>query len=186
MSMTRSKMLAVLMMLGMGLWLSGLSEAADVKQDSKNSGDKEFVQKASASGMAGVNLSQLAVRLARDPAVKQFAQRMIADHGRATQELTQLANQRSIPLAKTMDEHHQKTFDKLKGMSGKDFDQAYMDAMVKDHEEAVKLFEQESKDGKDKAMKAWAGKLTPIFKRHLEKSRTICKQTKGEKEKSKD
>ncbi|HTU18006.1 MAG TPA: DUF4142 domain-containing protein [Gemmataceae bacterium] len=183
--MTRRKMLAVLMMLGLGLWLSAMSAAADEKKETKDSGDKEFARKASASGLAEVNLSQLAVRFAQDPNVKQFAQRMVADHTRANQELTQIANQRSITLAKTMDEKHQKLYDKLKGMSGKEFDQTYMDALVKDHEAAVKLFEEESKDGKDKAMKTWAGKLTPIFKKHLEKSRDLCKQTKGKKQ-SKD
>jgi putative membrane protein len=185
MAMTRMKMLAAVMMVAMGVCLSGLSAVADDAKESRNSGDKEFVNKASACGLAEVNLSQLAVRFAQNASVKQFAQRLIADHNRANQELTQFANRRSIPLAKTMNEKHQKLYDKLTKMTGKDFDQTYMEAMVKDNEEAVKLFEKESKDGKDEAMKAWAGKLTPILKRHLEKSREICKQTKGETKQSK-
>jgi putative membrane protein len=179
--MTRMKMLAGLMMLGIGCWLTGLSAAAD---DAKEAGgDKEFAKKASASGMAEVNLSELAVRFARNPAVKQFAQRMIADHMRANQELTQLANQRSIALAENMDDKHQKLHEKLSKLTGDEFDQTYMEGMVKDHEEAVKLFEKESKDGKDENMKALAAKLTPILKQHLEMAREVCKQTKGEKKK---
>jgi len=179
--MTRMKMLAVLMMLGMGLWLSGLSAAADDKKEGGDSGDKAFAKKASASGLAEVNLSELAVRFAHDPAVKQFAQHMVTDHSRANQELTQLANQRSILLAKSMDEKHQKMFDKLKDAKGKEFDHLYMDSMVKDHEAAVKLFETQSKNGKDDALKQWAGQKTPILKRHLEMARQVCKQTQGDK-----
>lgn len=178
--MTRTKMLAGLMMLGVGLWLTGVSVAADDQKESKG-GDKEFVKKASACGMAEVNLSELAVRFARDPAVKQFAQQMIADHMRANQQLTAMANRHSIALAKGMNEKHQKCYDKLKSLSGHEFDREYMEAMVKDHEEAVKLFEQQSKDGNDENMKQWAGKQTPILKRHLEHAREVCKNIKEEK-----
>lgn len=180
------KMLAVVMVTGIGCWLAVLPAAADDKKETKDSGDRHFAMKASAAGMAELNLSELAVRFARSPAVKQFAQRMVADHTRANLELTQLANGRSMALAKGMDEKHQKMYDKLKTLSGEEFDGAYMEGMVKDHEEAVKLFEQESKEGKDEAIKTWASQLTPIFKRHLEMAREVCKQTKGEKKKAKD
>jgi putative membrane protein len=174
------KMVAVLSMLGMGLWLGGLS-AADDEKKGKESGDKEFASKVCASSMAEVNLSELAARLASNPAVRQFAQRMIADHRRASQEMLQMANRRSITLPKGMDDEHQKCFDKLKKLSGAEFDREYMEAMVKDHEKAVEAFEKESKDGKDEAMKRWATQLTPIMKRHLEMARKVCEQVKGEK-----
>jgi putative membrane protein len=180
--MNTMKLLSVLMMLGMGLWLAGLSRAADEKQKAvQSSGDSEFAGKASACGLAEVNLSELAVRFARDPAVRQFAQRMIADHRRAGMELTQMANRHSIKLPATMDDEHQKLFDKLQKLQGAEFDRAYMEAMVKDHEQAVKLFETQAKDGKDEGMKQWAGKLAPILKRHLETARKVCEQSKGEK-----
>jgi putative membrane protein len=183
--MKRMKLHGVLLLLGVGVWLAVLSAAAaDEKQKAiKESVDVDFARKASASGMAEVNLSELAVRFARDPAVRQFAQRMIADHRRASTELTQMANRHSIKLPPTMDEEHQKLFDKLQKLQGAEFDRAYMEAMVKDHEEVVKLFEAEAKDGKDQAMKQWAGKLAPIFKRHLEMARKVCEQSKGEKKK---
>jgi putative membrane protein len=178
------KMPAVLMMMGMGLWMAALSVAADDKKE-KESGDKEFACQVSASGLAEVNLSELAVRFARNPAVRQFAQQMLADHKRASQELTQLANQRSIKLPPKMDDEHQKIFDKLKTLSGADFDRTYMEAMVKDHEKAADLFEKESKEGKDQALKQWAGRLTPVIKHHLEEAKKICEQSKSEK-KAKD
>lgn len=180
--MARMKMLAVLTMLGMGVWLAGLS-AADDRKEVKGGGDQEFVKKASAAGLAEVNLSELAVRFARDPAVKQFAQRMVADHTRVSQQLTAMANRHSITLPKEMDEKHQKVYDKLKTLSGEKFDCEYIECMVKDHEEAVKLFEKESKDGTNEGLKEWAGKLTPALKHHLEMARDICKQVKEEKKK---
>lgn len=179
-AMTRMKMLAVLTMLGMGVWLAGLSAAED-RKEGKGGSDQEFVKKVSAAGLAEVNISELAVRFARDPAVKQFAQRMLIDHKNANRQLTAMANRHSIALPKEMDEKHQKIYDKLKTLSGEKFDHEYMECMVKDHEEAVKLFEKEAKDGKNEGLKEWASKLTPAMKHHLEMAQDVCKQVKKEK-----
>ncbi len=180
--MNRKKMLAIGMM-GMAFGLAVLSAVAEEKKAIEEKGDSAFARKASAGGLAEVNFSELAVRFARDPAVRQFAQHMIAEHMRANQALTQLANRRSIALAATMDDDHQKLYDKLKKLDGAEFDRTYMEAMVKDHEKAVKLFEEESKNGKDDAMKDLAGKLTPKLREHLAKAREVCKKVKGDKEK---
>ncbi|HTU92053.1 MAG TPA: DUF4142 domain-containing protein [Gemmataceae bacterium] len=180
--MNRKKTFAVAMMFGMGLWLAALTATAD-EEKTKAAGDSEFFSQASAAGLAEVNFSELAVRLTRNSVVKEFAERILADHMRANRELTQLANQRSIALAKEMDEGHQKKYDKLKKLSGAEFDRTYMEGMVKDHEEAVKLYEKEAKNGKDDTTKEWAGKLTPILKKHLEHAREVCQKCKDENKK---
>lgn len=168
-------------MMGVAFGLAVLSVAAEDKKPISEKSDAEFARKASACGLAEVNFSELAVRFSRTPAVRQFAEQMIADHKRANQELTQLANRLSIKLAADMDDEHQKLYDKLKKLNGAEFDQKYMDAMVKDHEKAVKLFETQAKEGKNDAMKELADKLTPVLKRHLDKAREICKDVKGDK-----
>jgi putative membrane protein len=181
--MNRMKRVAVALMLGLGVWLVGQSAPADEKKEKVD--DKEFARKVSACGLAEVNLSQLAIRFAHDPAVKRFAQRMIIVHTKTGQQVTQIANARSIRLPAAMDEKHQKLFDKLKTLKGADFDKDYMEAMVNDHEEAVKLFDAESKDGKDAAIKRLATTLEPAIKKHLDMARDICKNVKGEKKKGK-
>jgi putative membrane protein len=52
-------------------------------------------------------------------------------------------------------------------MSDANFDQEYMDDMVKDHEKDVAAFEKEAKDGKDADVKSWASKTLPTLKKHL-------------------
>jgi putative membrane protein len=183
--MNRKKIGAVLTMLAAGCCLTALSAAADDKKDAKDA-DKTFAHKASASGLAEVNLSIVAERNSKNPAIRRFAQQMVADHTKANKELIALANARSMPLARTMDEKHQKLHEKLGKLNGTELDEAYMEGMVKDHEEAVKLFEKESKDGDDEGLKQWAGTTLPILKRHLESAQTICKNMKGKGEKGKD
>jgi putative membrane protein len=172
--MNRTKVLAALVVLVTGL--AGSALAADEKKDG---GDKEFAMKASAAGLAEVNLGNLAVVKASSPEVKQFARRMIADHANANRRLLDLANTKGLGVARTMDEKHQALQQKLAKLDGADFDRMFMEGMVKDHEEAVQLFEAESKDGKDAALKAWASQTLPVLKMHLETARDISKKTKG-------
>ncbi|HWG43997.1 MAG TPA: DUF4142 domain-containing protein [Gemmataceae bacterium] len=173
--MNRIRVFAVAALLGAGFCLASFSLAAD---DKKAGGDKDFVMKASASGLAEVNLSTLATTRAGNAAVKTFAQHMVADHSKANRQLLMLANKHSLTAAKTMDEKHTKLFEKLSKMEGADFDRAYMEGMVKDHEEAVKLFEKESKEGDNKDLKAWAGETLPTLKKHLQMARDLAKKDK--------
>ena len=61
--------------------------------------DREFVQKAASGGMAEVQAAQLAQQRGGSPQVKQFAERMVADHTQANSELRQIAKQDSIAFS---------------------------------------------------------------------------------------
>jgi putative membrane protein len=178
--MRHVRILAGLAAVAAWLCMAGLAIAEDKKEgDKKEGGDKEFVTKASACGLAEVNLGNLAAVRASNPAVKEFARHMVAAHTRANQQLLGLANEKGWPAAKTMDDQHQKLFDKLSKTEGAAFDRDYMEAMVKDHEDAIKLFETESKDGKEDGLKTWAGKTLDHLKTHLKMAQDAAKQIKG-------
>jgi putative membrane protein len=75
------------------------STATKPKGDAKvASGDKSFVLKAAEANVAEVEMGRQAVRMASNDEVKQFAQRMVDDHGKAYTELLQLARSKGISL----------------------------------------------------------------------------------------
>jgi putative membrane protein len=167
-------LLALALVLG-GLLLA-LSEARsrdDKKPDFRSLSAQEFVTKASAAGLAEVNLSRLAQERASRTEVKDFARRMVEDHGKANLELLRLAEAKKLNVAQRMDEKHQTLFERLVGLRGTDFDREYSQAMLKDHEEAVALFSEADKSLDDKDLKAWAGKTLPTLREHLEMARKI-------------
>src|SRR2546423_14058401 len=55
--------------------------------------DRLFITLAAQGGMADVNLAKLAQQKSRNDAVTAFAKRMIEDHGKTNEQLTQLAKQ---------------------------------------------------------------------------------------------
>ena len=66
-----------------------------------------------------------------------------------------------------------KEYDRFKNLKGAEFDKAYIKHMVEDHEKAVKLFENASKNLKDPGLKAFATKTLPTIKEHLEMAKKL-------------
>jgi putative membrane protein len=139
--------------------------------------DKDFVMKAAQGGQAEVTLGNMAASKAQSADVKTFGNRMVTDHSKANDELKQLATTKGLTLPTDLGEH-QKDADALGGKSGKDFDKAYMDMMVEDHEKDVKEFQDESKNAKDADLKAWVTKTLPTLEEHLRMAKDTQKKVK--------
>ena len=137
------------------------------------SADDKFAMKAAQGGMAEVQLGQLAAQKGGTPEVKAFGQQMVDDHTKANDQLKQVAAQEKMALPTTMDPKDQALYTKLQGMSGAEFDKAYMKAMVKDHKEDVKEFQKEADKGKNPQIKNFASQTLPILQGHLSKAESI-------------
>jgi len=134
--------------------------------------------KAAVGNMAEVMMGQMASTNGTDAGVKAFGNRMVTDHGKANDELKALAAQKGMALPADVDAEHKEKGDKMSKKSGKDFDKAYMEDMVKDHEKDIKEFEKASKDAKDADLKAWAAKTLPTLQDHLKMAKETEKKVK--------
>ncbi|MGA9769534.1 MAG: DUF4142 domain-containing protein [Blastocatellia bacterium] len=149
-----------------------------MKKDSSStlgSSDKKFVMETAHSGMMEVELAKMGVDKASSDEVKQYAQRLVDDHTKANDELTQLASQKGISIGedpKAMMKG-QSMKDKLSKLSGADFDREFISLMVKDHTKEVKEFEDASTKAKDMEVKDWAAKTLPTLREHLQMARDI-------------
>jgi putative membrane protein len=132
---------------------------------SKLDQDTNFIKEAAAGGMAEVALSKIATK-SENPEIKLFAEKMVRDHTAASNELTTIANEAGVEIPKTLDRDHQKIHDQLQNMHGKAFDQQYMQVMVDDHDQAVKLFRQEDSLGHDARLTQFAHKTLPTIEEH--------------------
>ncbi len=139
--------------------------------------DKEFVTKAGMGGLAEVQMGNLALSKASGADVKAFAQRMVTDHSTANAELAQLATAKGVALATELDDEHRNALDHINSLSGAEFDKAYMKHMVEDHEKAVADFDKASTIGGDSDLKAWAGKILPTLKEHLQLAKSVSSKT---------
>jgi putative membrane protein len=136
--------------------------------------DADFVTKAGQAGLAEVALGNDASSMGKSDAVKHFGQRMATDHSGANEKLKAAAGSGGFKVPGEPSAE-QKAFEmELKAMQGAAFDKAYASQMVKDHQAAVALFEDEAKSGKDANLKAFASATLPTLREHLKMAEDIA------------
>lgn len=127
--------------------------------------------------MAEVKLGQLAQDKSSNARIKAFGEMMVRDHSKANDELKALAGKKNVTLPAKIGDAHQKKYDDLSKKSGKDFDKAYINAMVDGHEAAVSDFKKQT-DNSDADVKEWVNKTLPTLQMHLDSARAIKKELK--------
>lgn len=138
----------------------------------------DFFPKAADGGMAEVQQGQIAQQKASSQWVKDFGTMMVNDHSAANDKLKALASQRNITLPSSIGQKNQKMIDDLNKKSGKEFDRAYINAMVKDHQEDIKEFEEASKMVTDNDVKSFIDNTLPTLHTHLDSAKAIQKRLK--------
>jgi putative membrane protein len=148
------------------LAVSGIAGAAGAAgADGMPPAPNVFVKKAALDGMTEVEAAQLALSKTQSPEIRKFAQRMVADHGKANAELTTIAKGKGIAPPKELDAEHKAMLDHLKSKSGEAFDAAYAEHMNMDHDKAIALFEGAS-ESSDVDLAQFAKKTLPTLKEH--------------------
>src|ERR1700722_5879378 len=104
--------------------------------------DQAFVRKALEGGAAEVQLGQLAQQKSQSDDVKQFGQKMVEDHTQLGEQMKPVAQQLGVKEPKGPSKKDKELAAKLEGLSGQQFDEAYIQAMVKDHKQDLKDFKQ--------------------------------------------
>jgi putative membrane protein len=135
----------------------------------------DFFVKAADGGMAEVAQGKMAQDKSTNAQVKEFAGMMVNDHTGANTGLKELATKKNVTLPDTVSNDHKEAAASLAKKSGKDFDKAYMDMMVKDHKKTIDLFENGSKNVKDTEVKSFIDNTLPKLRMHLEAAEKIQK-----------
>jgi putative membrane protein len=154
--------------------------SASMAQDTATSGQlsasaKEFVEKAGTSGLAEVEMGEIGAQKATNGQVKAFAKRMVADHTKANQDLSNAIKGKGVQVPSSRTGMHKATMEKFQQQdASKDFDRDYMEQMVEDHKAAVELFETAADDEQlDVELRGYAKNTLPALRDHLKQAQTI-------------
>ena len=129
--------------------------------------DAKFAVAAANGGMAEVELGKLAQDQGTTMQVRDFGAMMVKDHSTINDEMKGLADSKHIVLPDSLNNEEKKLKADLMAKKGKDFDKAYVDAMIEDHEKDIKDFEQAAKIVKYPEMQVFIKKNLPVLKMHL-------------------
>ena len=130
--------------------------------------DRDFLLRASQSGMAEVEASRLAVGRAAVPEVRAFAQRMVREHTATNDELSRIARDKGVVLGRELDAQERSRLATLQAMSAAAFERSYIEDMgVRAHQQAIAVYEREARDGVDPDLRAFASRTLLALREHL-------------------
>jgi len=152
--------------------LDTLSDVAKEKATKLTPEETDFVQKAAVGGMMEVEAATLALQKSKNPAVKEFAQLMLTDHGKANEELKIIATQKGLGLPVSYPVAEKAHMDQMKSLKDDGFDRHYIKMMVDDHIATLDLF-RKAKLFTDVDLKDFAAKTLPTLEGHYNKANTI-------------
>ncbi len=136
--------------------------------------DQAFVRKALEGGAAEVQLGQLAQQKSQSDDVKQFGQKMVEDHTQLGEQMKPVAQQLGVKEPKGPSKKDKELVAKLEGLSGQQFDEAYIQAMVKDHKQDLKEFKNAAQTTQNPNVKQVAQQGVGVISQHLQMIQQIA------------
>ena len=133
----------------------------------------DFINDASAKGMADIEASRLAHQKSESQQVKDYTIVVINDRTTANQHLAKIAKQLDLPVAP-----REVVVDKAKALmpevkDGTTYDQAYAASQVKTTQEAIEQIEQVAQTTDVPEIKAFAEETLPKLQNHLQMARAL-------------
>ena len=133
----------------------------------------DFINEASAKGMADIEASRQAHSKAESKEVKDYTIVVINDRTTANQHLAKIAKKLDLPVAP-----REEVMNKAKTLiptvaDGESFDSAYAASQVKTTEQAIEQLQQEARTTDVPELKAFAEETLPKLEQHLQMARAL-------------
>ena len=136
--------------------------------------DQHFVRKAVEAGDAEIAEAQLALDKSDNADVKSFAQMIVDDHTKIGSNLQNIVSDSSPPG--DTGSADDRAVGRLKSLSGKRFDVAYIKTQVRAHHQAVVLFSKEAAHGDDPQLRQFATETLPVLKHHQGMAKSLTEK----------
>lgn len=146
-----------------------------MKSDQKiDNADAAAMKQLAQANLNEIDAGKTAASKAQSPQVKQFAQKMVADHTQMLADLKTLAQKKSVSLPESVSLMDKAQMEMMKRASGADFDKKYMDQMVKDHQKDLDDVQGLASKAKDPEFKAAVQKASSKISEHLQMAQRIA------------
>ena len=129
--------------------------------------DIDFLLEAVRTDLAEVQMGELARQRAGDPAVREFGRKLAADHLHALQELEQILQPLDVTIPSEPTAEAQSHYAALSGLSGAEFDAAFLHMMIASHEEAIEEYGAQTHANPNKQLADFATRALPMLRDHL-------------------
>ncbi|HEX5430371.1 MAG TPA: DUF4142 domain-containing protein [Bryobacteraceae bacterium] len=155
------------------------------QNSSNQSQDHAFLQKADQANQAEIMMGKLAEQKASNSSVKSYAERIVNDHTKNLKQLESLAKDKGVTLPtessqSDVNSSEKSEYQKLSGMSGSEFDQAFIKDMIQDHQMAISEFEKEMRTTSDSDIRSYINMTLPTLRAHLSEAEQLQRTVQGD------
>jgi putative membrane protein len=147
----------------------GTSGVPTSQQGDLSSKSAAVLRTATSSNLFEIESSRLALTRSQSNAIKEFADRMLADHTRVANRARQVLNEMGAsPPPAMLEPAHQQQLDALKAAVNAEFDRAYIEVQYTAHVDAITLVRDYAHTGDNERLKKLAADLLPVLQGHLD------------------
>jgi len=158
-------------------------DEADMGTDASKSGSAAMLTDAQVAGVtdfvnnAEIQQAQLAQSKSKNPQVLNFASMMISHHTQARQQQSSLnLSTAGSSVLQTMSSEGQRTMASLRDKSGQDFDRAYLQAQIDQHQKVLDTLDRQLlPSAKNTQLRTQLQSLRPTIQQHLQAARDAQK-----------
>ena len=168
--MRRALLTAVLLLSLDGIGLQGQAAAQQPLPLSRQ--ERNFIAEALSDSMAERALGKLAQDRAETDMVRDFARRVVDEHGQMADRLLAMAERHDIPVPRELTRIARLGMESLRDTPEEAFDRRYIATEEETHARSIKLFEAQAERNGETA--AFARDTLPMLHAHFEEARGIA------------
>jgi putative membrane protein len=135
--------------------------------------DTSYIRQVIRSNFTEVGAGRLAESRAEDSEVKNFGERMVSEHNAMNEEWARLAQDNGMRIDVDFGLAGKQTIDQLEELEGTQFDQAYMNAMIRQHENDLATFQRLSSSAQSSDVRQLANNGLSTIQQHLMLARQV-------------
>lgn len=141
---------------------------APVAAQSARAAAMAYVEKAGAGDLYEIRASELALKKAAAPAVRDFAKTMIAQHDESTRAVIAAARSTGLePKPPSLEPQQETMLGALQPLSGTAFDTVYLSQQRIAHQQALTLHSDFARSGENPALRRAAADIASVVERHI-------------------
>ena len=144
----------------------GAPDRASSTAESKelNMHESDTIVRLHEANQTEIEVGKIASKNAASAQVKRYGEQLVKDHTQADRELTALAKRKSVKLG----DLDRSKLDDLRATKGKDFDQAFLNKMEKDHKLNIELVNNARGQAQNPEFRGLLDKLLPVLQKHAD------------------
>lgn len=133
----------------------------------------QFLTDAMKGDNSEVRVGKLAARKGSSQGVKDFGGMLADDHGKHLTKVSALAQSMNVPPTDETKPEADQLYAKLQGLSGADFDKAFVAGMIADHKKDIDAYQQEANSSDPTEVTSMAKETVPTLQTHLKTAQSL-------------